>query len=141
MNIFATIGLGLMLAGTANAQTVEREYLHPWEPEIGYAGVVRHGDKLYLSGIVAEGETMEVQMTAVYAEIGRVLAARGLDSRDIIKETVYTRDIEATKTAAGTVRKAFYKEAAYPSASWVQIERLYTPEALIEIEVEVALRP
>jgi enamine deaminase RidA (YjgF/YER057c/UK114 family) len=127
----------LMLAGPATAE-VQREYIHPWEKEIGYAQVVRHGNILYLSGITGSGATVEEQMTHIYGEIGQILAAHGLDSRSIVKETLYTQDIEAVK-AAIPVRKAFYKGGDYPSATWVEVRRLYNPDLKLEIEIEAAL--
>jgi 2-iminobutanoate/2-iminopropanoate deaminase len=138
-----TVGLGvalsLLLTGPAFAQ-IEREYVNPWEKEIGYAQVVRHGDTLYLSGITANGASVAEQMTAIYGQIGKILKSRGLDSTAILSETVYTRDIEAVK-AAIPIRKSFYKEGLYPASTWVQVERLFNPDLLIEIEVTVALKP
>ncbi len=136
MRVAAALAV-LMLAGPATAG-VQREYLHPWEKEIGYAQVVRHGKTLYLSGVTSNGPTLETQMTAVYGEIGRILKAHGLDSRAIVKETIYTLDIEAVKSAI-PVRKAFYKGEVYPSATWVEVRRLYNPDQKIEIEVEAAI--
>jgi enamine deaminase RidA (YjgF/YER057c/UK114 family) len=127
----------LILAGPAAAQ-VQREYIHPWEKEIGYAQVVQHGKSLYLSGITGDGATVEAQMTDIYGEIGRILKAHGLDHRAIVKETIYTLDIEAVK-AAIPARKTFYTGETYPSATWVEVQRLYNPGQKIEIEVEAAL--
>jgi enamine deaminase RidA (YjgF/YER057c/UK114 family) len=138
-----TVGLGvalsLSLTGPAFAQ-IEREYVNPWEKEIGYAQVVRHGDTLYLSGITASGASVAEQMTAIYGQIGKILKSRGLDSTAILSETIYTRDIEAVK-AAIPVRKSFYKDGQYPASTWVQVERLFNPDLLLEIEVTVALKP
>ena len=138
-----TVGLGvalsLLLTGPASAQ-IEREYVNPWEKEIGYAQVVRHGDTLYLSGITASGASVAEQMTAIYDQIGKILKSHGLDSTAILSETIYTRDIEAVK-AAIPVRKSFYKDGQYPASTWVQVERLFNPDLLIEIEVTVALKP
>jgi len=127
----------LMLAGPATAE-VRREYIHPWEKEIGYAQVVQHGKTLYLSGITSAAPTLEAQMSDIYGEIGRILKAYGLDHRAVVKETIYTLDIEAVK-AAIPVRKTFYGGESYPSATWVEVRRLYNPDQKIEIEVEAAL--
>ncbi len=133
------VALSLLLTGPAVAG-IERDYVHPWEKEIGYAQVVRHGDTLYLSGITGGGATVSEQMTAIYGEIDRILKSRGLDSAAIVSETLYTRDIEGVK-AAIPVRKSFYKDGQYPASTWVQVERLFNPDLLIEIEVTVALKP
>lgn len=138
-----TVGLGLalslVLTGPAFAQ-IEREYVNPWEKEIGYAQVVRRGDTLYLSGITANGASVGEQMAAIYGQIGKILKSRNLSSSSIVSETIYTRDIEAVK-AAIPIRKQFYTDGAYPAATWVQVERLFNPDLLVEIEVIVALKP
>lgn len=137
-----TVGLGvalsLLLTGPAFAQ-IEREYINPWEKDVGYAQVVRHGDTLYLSGITASGASVAEQMTAIYGQIGKILKSRGLDSTAILSETIYTRDIEAVK-AAIPARKSFYKDGQYPASTWVQVERLFNPDLLLEIEVTAALK-
>lgn len=129
-----------MAAGVSSAQEIKREYPYPWNKPIGYAEVVQHGNTLYVSGMTADGATMAEQVTAVYAAIDALLKARGLDSTAVIKENVYTRDIDAFK-AAGEIRKTFYKNDIYPAATWVQIDRLYNPEQLVEVELEVAVKP
>lgn len=117
------------------AQKVERISPNPWEKQIGYAQAVRHGDRLIISGVVADGPDMAAQMKAVYSEIDGILTAQGLTSKSVIKETIYTRDIEAVK-ANIALRKTFYVDDAYPAATWVQIDRLFEPQFLLEVEIE-----
>jgi 2-iminobutanoate/2-iminopropanoate deaminase len=126
----------VFLAAPVHAE-VKRDYNHPWEKEIGYAAAVRHGDTLYISGVVGEGATMAEQMTDCYRQIDEILKAHGLDSKAVVKETIYTRDIEAVK-AAIPVRKQFYTGEVYPAATWVQIDRLFNASNDIEIEIEAA---
>lgn len=125
-----------LMAAPAHAE-IKRDYNHPWEKDIGYAGAVRHGDTLYISGVVEQGATVAEQMAGAYAEIDTILKAHGLDSQDVVKETIYTRDIEAVK-AAIPLRKQFYTGDVYPAATWVQIDRLFDESHLIEIEVQAA---
>lgn len=137
--ILATL-MGTVMAGTAFAGDIQREYPNPWNKSIGYAEMVQHGDTLYISGVTGEGTNMANQVTSVYEQIKALLASRGLGSSDVVKENVYTRDIEAFK-AVGDIRKAFYKDEVYPAATWVQVDRLYNPEQMVEVEVEVAVKP
>src|SRR5947207_1517947 len=74
----------------AETPNIERTYTQPWEKQIGYAQIVRHGDTLYISGVVANGKTLVDQMTAIYAEIGNLLKPYGAGSSDIVRETIYT---------------------------------------------------
>ncbi|MDF2179379.1 RidA family protein [Aliiglaciecola sp. CAU 1673] len=53
---------------------------------------------------------------------------------DVVKETLFTKDMEEMKANMG-VRKAFYPDGQYPAASWVQINRLFMPDSLVEVEV------
>ncbi len=133
---FAALALCLA-AGAAGAQTakIERISPNPWEKEIGYSQAVRHGDHLYISGVVSNGPDMAAQMKSVYAEIGDILKAQGLDSKAVIRETIYTRDMDALK-AAIPIRKTFYTNDVYPAATWVQVDRLFKPQFLLEVEVE-----
>ena len=137
--LFFTI-LALLISSVAVADTTEVERYHSgsWEHDIGYTQAIRHGDMLYLSGVVSGGATMEEQVVNVYREIQRILARFGADLDDIIKEVLYTTDIEATKKAI-PARKEFFKNGVYPTASWVQIKRLFDPNAMVEVEVEVML--
>jgi enamine deaminase RidA (YjgF/YER057c/UK114 family) len=135
------LGVALSLLFTCSAiAEIERDYINPWEKEIGYAQVVRHGDTLHLSGITANGANQAEQMTAIYGEIGKILKTHWLDSTSIVSETIYTRDMDGLK-AAIPVRKQFYANGVYPAATWVQVERLFNADQLIEIEVTVAGKP
>lgn len=125
-------------APNVSAQSLERIHIHPYEKDIGYAQIVRQGDHLYISGIVGEGDSLEAQMLDIYRQLGQMLAPYGADTRHIVREVVYTRDIEALK-AAIPARKVIFAHELYPASSWVQVDRLYDPHHLIEIEFEVIL--
>ena len=109
-------------------------HLGPWEEDWGYAQGRKVGNTLYISGTVSRGETMEDQVKGIFASIDKTLKAYNLNASHIVKEVIYTTDIEATKTAVKP-RMEFYNGNT-PAATWVQIERLFSPNALIEIEVE-----
>ena len=103
------------------------------EKDWGYAQAVRVDDTLYLSGTTGRGTTMEEQVKNAYERIQRTLEKFGAGFDDIVKETVFTTDIEALK-AARDARRAFYREHT-PASSWIGVERLFVPEVKIEIEV------
>ncbi|MGK7391750.1 MAG: RidA family protein [Candidatus Cyclobacteriaceae bacterium M2_1C_046] len=137
MKIITFIFLFIALSIVSYAQEVsENGILHmgPWEKQWGYAQGRKVGNTLYISGTVAAGETMEKQITGIFENIKKTLNAYGLDASHIVKEVVYTTDIEATKSA-NAPRLAFYKGNT-PAATWVQIEKLFSPGAKIEITVE-----
>lgn len=129
----------LLLLPFASAHAQDREIYHefPGEAELGYAQAVRVGSTLYISGTVSRGETMEEQVAGVFRRIRATLARFGAQPDDIVKETAYTTDVDAL-AAANPARLAFYAGHT-PAATWVQIERLLMPQALVEIEVIVDL--
>ncbi len=76
---------------------------------------------------------MAAQLKGTYTGIERTLKAYNATFQNVVKENLYTTDIEAVKSN-NEVRKAFYK-GDYPAATWVQISRLFMPNALVEVEV------
>jgi enamine deaminase RidA (YjgF/YER057c/UK114 family) len=110
----------------------QKFHLGPWEQDIGYTQAVRVGNTLYLSGTTGRGE-MAGAVKNAYDGIAKTLAAYGLGFGHVVKENVYTTDIEALKANKG-IRNAYYG-GDFPAATWVQISRLFTPETVLEVEV------
>lgn len=102
------------------------------ETEIGYCQAVRSGNLLHISGSVGKGE-MPAAMHRTYDELKKTLAANGLDFRDVVKETVFTTDLDAF-IRNKDLRKEYYG-ADLPAASWVQVQRLYSPAFVVEVEL------
>lgn len=124
----------LAMTGILHAQDLRKEKfnLGPWEDQIGYTQAVRVGNTLYVSGSIGSG-TMPEAIAAAFGAIKQTLAHYGLDFRHVVKENAYTTDIEALK-AAQDVRKVYYG-TDFPATTWVQVNRLYMPEAVLEVEV------
>lgn len=106
--------------------------LGPWENDIGYAQAVRVGNTLYVSGSVGGGE-MPGAIRQAFDTIARTLAAHRLGFQHVVKENIFTTDLEALK-ANKDVRKPYY-HGDYPAGTWVQVSRLYDPQYVIEVEV------
>lgn len=98
----------------------------------GYAQVVKSGKVIYISG-VPTNDLSPKGISEVYERLNQCLKAFGASSKNVVKETLYTTDIEAMKKYNGA-RKAFYKDD-FPAASWVQVSRLYEPDSKLEIEL------
>jgi enamine deaminase RidA (YjgF/YER057c/UK114 family) len=73
----------------------------------GYAQAVLVDNVLYISGTVASGD-MAAQLKGAYTGIERTLKAYGATFQNVVKENLYTTDIEAVKSN-NEIRKAFYK--------------------------------
>ena len=102
------------------------------ETEIGYCEAVRHGDTLHVSGSVGQGD-MPAAIRMAYDSVGKTLAANGYTFADVVSEHVYATDLDAF-IRNKDVRKTFYGDTL-PSATWVQVQRLYRPAFVVEVEV------
>lgn len=113
------------------------------EKAIYYAQACKVGNMLYVSGcvswdaggnIIGAGD-MTAQVRQVYTDLKETLEANGATLRNVIKETVFTTDIDAL-VANNDIRIGFYQEAgsAPPAATWIGCSRLAFPELMIEIE-------
>lgn len=119
--------------------TLEAYHQGPWEQEIGYSQAIRAGRVIRVAGTVgadAQGfpKDMEAQLKLALASVEATLKAQGASLQNVVSEHIYTTDIEALKKCQ-EVRKRIYG-GHLPAASWVEVRRLYAPEALLEIEVE-----
>ncbi|MBC7949940.1 MAG: RidA family protein [Chitinophagaceae bacterium] len=129
------------LNSSAQDNTIRKEKFN-WgrgdqDTAAGYAQAVKVDNMIFISGTVARDVSPE-GIKRVYEALQRTLAHYGATFQNVVKENLYTTDIEAMKQF-NSVRKAFYK-GDFPAATWVQISRLYMADAKLEIEV-VAMLP
>lgn len=124
----------LLMTACATLAPIDRKHYGDWEKDIGYAQVVKVGNTLYISGLTSEKTTFDEQLDDIYQNITKILADYQLTTAAIVKETIYTQDMEALK-AAISKRKAHYPNSAYPSATWVEVNRLFNTHHQLEIEV------
>ncbi len=121
-------------------------HLNPYEKDFGYSQGVLVDKTLYISGSMAADENgrlvapgdMAGQMRSAYANIRRSLAAHGAGFGEVVKETIYTTDMDALLKASD-LRFEYYDKERLPTTSWVQVQRLVDPGFLVEIEVVAEL--
>ena len=128
--------VSFIFSATSIAQNpIQKQKFH-WNSEqdtvAGYAQAVKVGNVIYISGTVAMDVTPE-NITRLYKNLERTLKHYGATFQNVVKENLYTTDIEAMKKY-NEARKVFYK-GDYPAATWVEIKRLYMAEAKLEIEL------
>jgi enamine deaminase RidA (YjgF/YER057c/UK114 family) len=102
------------------------------EREIGFCQAVRSGGTLHISGVTGQG-SMDAAVRSVYTRLGKVLEANGLTWANVVKENVYATDLDAF-IKNKDIRKEFYG-ATLPAATWVQVQRLYLPQFVLEVEL------
>ena len=107
------------------------------EEGIGYVQAVKVGKTIYISGSVGWGE-MEIATKRVYDELDKTLKAYDASFQNVVKENVFTTNIEAFKKQQG-LRKTYYK-GDFPAATWVQVQQLYNPDLILEVELIAELK-
>jgi 2-iminobutanoate/2-iminopropanoate deaminase len=98
----------------------------------GYVQVVKVENVLYISGAVARDVTPE-GITRVYQALERSLKSFGATFQNVVKENLYTTDMEAMKRY-NDARKVFYK-GDFPAATWMGVARLFMADAKLEVEL------
>ena len=98
----------------------------------GYVQVVKVENILYVSGAVAREVTPE-GITRVYQALERSLKSFGATFQNVVKENLYTTDMEAMKRY-NDARKVFYK-GDFPAATWMGVSRLFMADAKLEVEL------
>lgn len=110
-----------------------------------YSQAVRAGDFLFASGMIAIDpstghlQTINIlQETAqVMSNIGAVLKAAGLDYQDIVKTTIFLKDMNEF-TAVNEVYSQYFK-SDFPARETVEVSRL-PKDVNVEISVTALLR-
>ncbi len=102
----------------------------------------RVGNLIYISGQVAVNDNREIvgvgdftaQVHQTFANIKRILEAGGSSLDKVVHTTTYVTDIEsARKEWLGL--KTQYFSFPYPAGTFVEISRLGSKEAMIEVDV------
>jgi 2-iminobutanoate/2-iminopropanoate deaminase len=112
---------------------------NPYEP-FRIAQGYRVGEFLFISGqapidengqIVGVGD-FDAQAEQVFANLERVLRAGGSSFTNVIKVTIFLRDMSNFPKIVEL--RSRYFTPPYPADTIVEVTSLYSPDALIEIE-------
>ena len=143
------IGLGLFLSlylntwkGEAVGMPIQIERLNPpgTSQPMAYTQLVRAGKTLYFAGQTAVNEKRELngkgdmraQVRQVYENLKSLLASQGATFDHLVKITIYTLNIDEFRKA-GDIREE-YTGGRAPASTLLQIDRLASPDYLVEIE-------
>ena len=97
-----------------------------------YCEAVRVDRTLYIAGTAGQGE-MPSAIRSVYDRLQETLRANGLSFANVVKENVFATDLDAF-IHNKELRKTYYG-ATVPAATWVQVQRLYVPSLVLEVEL------
>ncbi len=79
-------------------------------------------------------------MRNIYEDIRKTLEAHGATFDDVVKEAIFTLDMDRFNAEALPIRAEFYQGHSLPASSaWLQVSRLGLPEFLVEIEAIAVL--
>jgi 2-iminobutanoate/2-iminopropanoate deaminase len=125
---------------------VNVEYIRPGTPVAGpYTPGVKAGNFLFVSGQGPAAGTSDIkdQTLTVLENIKKIVEAAGLKVSDIIKTTVFLKDIKDF----GKMNRAYQKffedngvKESFPARSTFQVANLPAPIMLIEIEAIAVIR-
>lgn len=127
------------LFGQSEIPAIEKEQFHlneEIENALGYTQAVKVGKTIYISGITSGGDAA-TQIKNVYQALQKVLENYGAGFENVVKENLYTTDIEGIKQHL-ELRKSFYK-GDFPAATWVEVSQLYDPSLKLEVELIAVL--
>jgi len=105
-----------------------------------YTDAVRFNDLLFISGVVALDAANNIvapgdvvgQADFILATIGKILALAGAGFADVLRVTVYLRNVE-DRTLINGLRQQYFG-AKRPASTLIEVSALALPGLLIEIE-------
>ena len=99
-----------------------------------FAPAVRHGDLIFCSGVVGQGDSAEDEFRNAWQSLGEVLETAGVGYEDIVDSTLYVVDLQKNAASMAKVKDEFIKES-YPASTWIGVTELVIPGARAEIKV------
>jgi enamine deaminase RidA (YjgF/YER057c/UK114 family) len=111
-----------------------------WESRVGYSRAVRAGSQVHVSGTTATDEDGAVvgegapgtQTRRALSNVERALDEAGASLSDGVRTRLFVVDIDAWE-AVSDAHAEFFGDVR-PATSMVEVNRLISPELLVEVE-------
>ncbi len=115
------------------------------ETTIGSAQADQHSTRVHFSGMVPlqsedirDQETLNHQIRQVYDQLKDRLHAHGATLKNVIKETILSRDMDTLIRTAG-IRGDVYGENGLPASTWIEVAPKGFQHKLIEVDIQAEL--
>jgi enamine deaminase RidA (YjgF/YER057c/UK114 family) len=116
----------------------------PFEPLVGFSRAVRVGNNVYVSGTAPWGLDGKIiagnaytQTKQCIANIEAALLRAGARLEDVVRTRIYVVDMDQQDGVSRAHREAFGQ--ILPAATLVEVNRLATPEMLVELEADAVI--
>jgi 2-iminobutanoate/2-iminopropanoate deaminase len=131
-----------------NKVLIKTKDAYQTQPEGTFSQAVRVGDLIYTTGLTARDVNGKIvgkgdvrfQAKQVFENIKNILAAEGATMDDIVKRTIYMRDIKQLPEVYAVMREYFTNPSSFPACSCIQPANLADPDYLVEVEVVATVR-
>jgi enamine deaminase RidA (YjgF/YER057c/UK114 family) len=117
-------------------------------PSIGYSHAIVEDGALYTSGQVGwdeefelAGEDVQSQARKAFNNVETLLAEVDKSLEDVTKVTAHIVDLHENREGFFEVWQEFYSEPPYPCLTLLGPDQLAQPGLLVELEVDVPIKP